>query len=316
MEPERNAAFAARLFQKRALLDAGDPAHEKIRTLAIISGGGMRGVCGAGVWLGLYHLGLAHCFDWIIGISTGAAICGYGLTGKEHARAGATIYYEEGRTGFVDHSWPFPKVHIDYLENVLRAGKKRLAVGELLAHRTEFFVCVTHWETGEGVLIDAKRAYPDPVMAIKASLALTFAYRFPVTVNGENFTDGGMSLPLPWEKAVREFKPTDVLIVSNYSLKESRGMGLTLKDRVLDRLVLHRIPLSLRGAFKNRDASWRENIALAEHSALNVGFLWGDEHVHVLTQDLATLRNATLKGIRDTLLFFGDTKTPPESLMP
>ncbi|MBI3075357.1 MAG: patatin-like phospholipase family protein [Parcubacteria group bacterium] len=315
MEDTKKSAFVSRLKEKRALLAAGDPRHEKIRTLLMISGGGMRGPYGAGVALALHHLELADCFDTVIGISTGAAIGGYFLTGKEQAALGTTIYYEECLHGFISPSFPLPKLRIEFLEDVFRNGKKRIDLLALRRHRSHFFVGVTHWDTGTGSLVNVKLARPDAVAAITASLALTYAYPTPVMVNGQKSTDGGISEPLPVKKAVEWFQPTDVLIISNYSREESSRMGHTVMEFVFDALAKSRIPASLVPAFNVRDKTWQENISYAKNLTGNTAILYGAKEVGVLTQDLAKLRGATLKGIADTLALFEDAASP-HVLMP
>ncbi|MBI2049207.1 MAG: patatin-like phospholipase family protein [Parcubacteria group bacterium] len=314
MDKTKGSAFVYRLQKKRALLEAGDPRHKTIRTLLLISGGGMRGSYGAGVSLVLHHLGFADCFDTVVGVSAGAAIGGYFLTGKERAVLGTTIYYEECRNEFIHFAFPFPTIRIDYLESVLRGGEKRLDLQRLLRHRSEFFVGVTHWDTGRGALVNAKVARPDAIAAITASLALTYAYPTPVIVNGQKGTDGGMSDPLPIKKALRMFSPTDILVVSNYSQEESSAMGLTLRGKIVDALAETRVPASLVRSFRARAAAWRENISYAELSS-NAVILYGAKGVGILTRNLTKLRGATLKGIADTLTLFNDA-TDPCSLMP
>ena len=315
MKTPKKSAFVSRLKEKRALLAAGDIRHEKIRTLLMISGGGMRGPYGAGVAITLHHLGFADCFDTVIGISTGAAIGGYFLTGKEQTALGTTIYYEECLNGFISPSFPFPKLRIEFLEDVFRNGKKRIDLPAMHRHRSNFFVGVTHWDKGMGSLVNVKLARPDAVAAITASLALTYAYPTPVIINGQRSTDGGISEPLPVKKAVEWFQPTDILIVSNYSREESSRMGRTVMEFVFDALAKSRIPASLVPAFHARDRMWQENISYAEKLSGNTVILYGAKEVGVLTQDLAKLRGATLKGIADMLALFEDT-TNPHTLMP
>ncbi len=316
METTKNNTLVRRLRLKRALLKAQDSQHAKIRSLLFVSGGGMRGVYGAGVCLALHHLRLGDCFDVVLGVSTGAAIGGYFLAGQAQAKLGTTIYYDECRADFVRYTFPLPALRIDKLAETFRCGRKRLNLSLLARHRSEFFVGVTHWDSGKSVLIDAKRARPDPVAAITASLALTFAYPTPIYVNGEEYTDGGMSLPLPLKKTVEHFSPTDILVVSNYSQEMSLAMGDSFGEKILDMLAILRLPRSLRHSFRKRDASWKENIAYAEHSPLSMSVLYGTDDVGILTQNLAKLRAGTLQGIRDTLALFGDTETRPETLMP
>jgi len=306
---------ALRFLRKRDLLQGKNPAHEHIRTLLMISGGGMRGAYGAGVCIALHHVGLSDCFDTVVGVSTGAAIGGYFLTGKAHAHRGTTIYYEECLAGFITRTMPIPRVDIDFLESVFRNGAKQLDLTALARSRSRFLVGVTHYDTGRGELIDAKSAQPDLIAAIKASLALTFAYRNAVSVNGNPYTDGGMSEPLPVEEAVRRFEPTDILVVSNYSEEESRAMGESWSERVLDVFLSHRMPPQLKDSFAARDARWKESVSYAENAPCMAKIFYGPRGVHILTRTLTLLRTATLQGITDALAFFGD-ETPPVTLMP
>lgn len=316
MEAIEIPALVRRLQLKRALLEAHDPLHEKIRTLLLVSGGGMRGAYGAGVCLALHHMNFANCFDTIVGVSIGAAIGAYFLAGKEQTKLGTNIYYEERRNGFIRYSFPLPTLRIDMLAEIFRSGRKHLNISSLARHRSEFFVGVTEWENGKNMLINAKLARPDPVAAITASLALPYAYPKPIIVNGEKYTDGGMSEPLPLKKAVQMFAPTDILVVSNYSHKESREVGSSLAEKIMDILAMSRLPSSLHGSFRKRDDSWTENVTYAEHCPCNTAILYGEESIGLLTKNLSKLRIATEKGIRDTLALFGDTSTPPEALMP
>jgi len=317
MSETSGARFAERLRRKRALLEAGDPAHEEIRTLLFMTGGGMRGVYGAGACLGLHHLGFADCFDYLFGVSVGIITGAYFVAGKKGARRGATIFFEECRTGFIDGSLFSPTLNIDYLEAVLRDGPKKLDLATLTAHRSTLLASVTEWRTGKNTLVDVKRAEPDPIAAIKASLALTFAYKTPVVVNGEEYTDGGISNPFPFGKAVvKGGLPTDILVVSNYSRRETRWMGISPIEKIATEILATRVPPLLRPAFKERNRRGREDLGYAERNPLGTTFLWADSGVSILTTNLATLKKGMRKGIRDTLTLFGDTETPPESLMP
>lgn len=315
MKNANDASLANRLLTKRALLEADDLRHKEIRPLLFVSGGGMRGAYGAGVGLALHHLGVAECFDVVVGISAGAAMCGYFLTDKRNAAHGATIFFEECRAGFIRYAFPFPSIRIEYLAEVIGKGEKRINVGAIHAHRSRFFIGVTHWENGGAALIDAKKAEPDVIAAIIASLALTYAYPTPIIVNGEKYTDGGISNPLPIVELIGKFAPTDILLVSNYSLKESHETELSRKEKIADTLASFRVPRQLRQAFKNRNALWRENFSYVEQFPSRVAILCGADNVGVLTQNLAKLRGATLKGISDTLALFEDC-IDAYSLMP
>jgi predicted acylesterase/phospholipase RssA len=68
---EHTTELVANLQRKQELLEAGDSAHEDIRTALVIGGGTMRGVFSGGVVTGLEELGLTEVFDDVIGVSVG-----------------------------------------------------------------------------------------------------------------------------------------------------------------------------------------------------------------------------------------------------
>ena len=62
MELAQSSVVARNLFRKRDLMLRGDSSHERIRSLLIICGGGMRGVYGDGGSFGLASLGSWELF--------------------------------------------------------------------------------------------------------------------------------------------------------------------------------------------------------------------------------------------------------------
>jgi predicted patatin/cPLA2 family phospholipase len=201
MELHESSQVVKNLLRKRDLLLQGDRAHEEIRSALVICGGAMRGVFGAGAAIAFHRLGLASCFDVVVGISTGAAIASYFLAGEERGLLGTSIYYEECLNGFISfRKWPV--ADIDYIERTMRHGRKKLDIEAILAHRSQFYVGATDWDSGEGHFLDVKRAKPDPLAAIKASFAITELYRRPVVVNGKRFTDGSTAMPFPAKKVL------------------------------------------------------------------------------------------------------------------
>lgn len=269
MELNRSSQVVKSLFLKRDLLLQGDKAHEKIRPTLLVCGGAMRGAYGAGVAIALHRLGLADCFDVVIGISTGAAIASYFLAGEEQTLLGTAIYYQECLNNFISfRRWPV--VDIDYIERVMRAGPKKLDVAAVIRHRSQFFVGVTDWTAGKGSFIDVKKARPEPLLAIKASMAITALYRKPVAVNGQSFTDGSTSMSFPTKEVAERFDPTHMLVVANCSKNEK----------------------------------------LLASCASNTEVLWGPDQIGRLTRDYDRLRIATKQGVLKTLAIFGEPNLP------
>src|SRR3989344_668155 len=283
-----------RLFRKRELLLQGDRANEEIRTMLVGLGGDFRGVRGAGAAIALHRLGLAHCFDVVAGFSACAAILGFFLGGEYQTTLGSSLYYMECLKHFISfRRWPM--ADIDYLEGVMRLGSKRLDIDAVVKHRSQFYVGVTDWETGEGCLLDVKKAQPDPLTAIKASMAITELYAKPVVVNGRYFTDGTMSMPFPAQKLVEQFRPTDILILAN----QSQGSALnppTVVVSALTRIAMRKMSDELRKYPPRWHHLWKENLEYLRSSNLNVGIFWGPESVYALTRNYHTLRSAVEEG--------------------
>lgn len=281
----------------------GDRAHEQIRSVLIVCGGAMRGVYGAGAGIAFHRLGLAHCFDVVVGISTGAAIASYFLAGEEQTLLGTTIYYEECLDGFISfRRWPIADA--DYIERVMRSGRKKLDIDAILKHRSQFFVGATDWENGEGHFLDVKCAEPEPLVAIKASFAITELYRRPVVVNGRNFTDGSIAMPFPVKKVLQSFDPTDIFVITNCS-QANASSSPSWTRKVLTTLFAAGLSLQVRALTVRRSDLWTENLKYLRDCTSNVAILWGPNSIGSLTRNRDLLRQAAAEGAQKTLVAFG-----------
>src|SRR3989344_8327423 len=294
MELHKSSHVIQNLLRKRDLLLQGDPAHEQIRSALVICGGAMRGAYGAGAVVAFHRLGLANCFDVVVGISTGTAIASYFLAGEEQTLLGTAIYYEECLNGFISFQrWPIADV--DHIERVMRSGRKKLDIDAIRRHRSQFFVGATDWKNGEGHFLDVKCAKPEPLAAIKASFAITALYRKPVLVNGQMFTDGSTALPFPAKKVLQTFSPTDTLIIANRSqAKASSSPSWTRK--LLGTLFTIGLSPQVRTLLVKQSDLWAENLEHLRGITTNVGIFWGPSSVDRLTRDHELLRAIAAEG--------------------
>lgn len=309
MELHENSRVVKNLLRKRDLLLQGDRAHEEIRSALIICGGAMRGVFGAGAGLALQRLGLHQCFDVVVGISTGALVAAYFLDDIERGPEAVAIYYNECLDKRFINFARWPVVNIDFIEDVVRNGRRKLDVQSILRHRSSFFAGATCWETGEGYLLDVKHAIPDPISAIKASLAVVELYRKPVVVNGKQFVDGSYALPFPAKRVADAFNPTDVLVIANCSEKHARNSH-SLTRRILTKLFTVGLSQSVRLLATGRQNFWTENLAYLQVHRANVAILWGPSSIGSLTRDRELLRQTAAEGARKTLAAFGQPELP------
>lgn len=314
VELHKDSQVVQNLYRKRDLLLRGDKAHEEIRTVLVVCGGMMRGVYGAGAVAALHRLGLADSFDVVVGISTGACVAGYFLAGEEQTILGTSLYYGEVArhfSGFL--RWPI--VDIDYVEQLLRHSSKKLDTAAVLNHRSQFFVGVTDWESGEGCFLDVKRARPDALTAIKASFAMVEIYRRPVVVNENKFTDVSTAMQFPARKVLQKFEATDMLVIANRS-RASAYSQLSWARRAF--AFLGTVVFAPRAYVLTTDRTdlWMENMEYLRESKVNVGILWGPDSIGSLTRNSSRIKAAAEEGFRNTLTAFGQPKESAKLLLP
>ena len=296
MELTPDCKLVQNLFQKRELLQRGDDRHHGIRPHLLILGGGTAGVSGGGVAIALNRFGLWECFDAVTGVSTGAGIGAYGGCGVEQAIIGNSIYPEEcSRLAFINWRRD-PIADVGFIASLLRRGPKRLDVEALICSRPQFFVAVSDWESGEGLLLDAKRATPDPIAAIQASTAMRGAYERPVEVNGRYYADGAID-PLPITKVVRRFQPTDMLVIANRTRQQAAVERPSRFEQLLWRMDprFRRVPKNIRQLVLGRYRRYREGfeeLSRLAANGLNAGIIWSPSEVGTFCRNAVRLRLA------------------------
>ena len=293
-----------RLFRKRDLLKSKDLAHKQIRPMLIICGGALRGTYGAGAVCALHALGLEDVFDVVIGLSTGSGIGAYYLAGHEQTLLGTTIYYDDCTHDFVSMR-PYPKADIDYLETVFRKAKK-LDTGAIQRHRSQFFVGVTDWQTGEHSIINAKEANPDMITAIKASMAIAPLYRKPVLVNGRQYVDGSISRMLPID-LIEQFSPTDILVIANRPESEWVQKMTSLKVQAIKHILGIGMPERVQRAILAMNDMQEKDAQLFARLPMNKEIVFAPRNgkVNLLTTNSLELRNGAISSALETLELFG-----------
>lgn len=197
------------ILKKKKLLAKNDPAHEEIKTVLILPGGGQRGVIEEGVAVALEKYELIDAFDYVIGVSTGAPV-GYYMLGKE-AAIGTTIYFDENvKNHFVNLLRLWKVIDIDTLGNIFRS---RGNLDDIVRKsRPKFLVGVTDKDTGKEEFVDVKKS-SDPLSCVIASICVPILDGGKsVLINGRFYVDGALSNPLPITYAIEELNATDILI--------------------------------------------------------------------------------------------------------
>ena len=187
------------------------PGTQNGRKLALlVEGGGMRGVCSAGGLVALDALGLRNSFDEIYASSAGAMNVAYMLAGQ--ATYGIQIYYKNvNNKKFINFRRLNKIVDIDFLFDDIVSNVRRLDTDKLLAAPSGFYIGVMNKRTAETVVLKAQDHQKEILSLLKASTALPVVYNRSITVDTNEFIDGGLGNPVPLYEAI-EHGCTDLLI--------------------------------------------------------------------------------------------------------
>lgn len=204
------------IVTKAQLLHSGNKeAADRMRTIVILPGGGQRGVVQMGFALALEKLDLTDGIDEVIGVSSGAGVASYWLSGQ--AALGARVSTEElVKNHFVSYTHPLRIMNIAVLENILRKLWP-LNLKKLKEQRTKLIIGVTDYKTGKEEFIDLKKL-KDPIKGIIASVSIPVFAKNVVEIERHVYIDGGPGSPLPITYAIEELKPTDILVIQTRTL--------------------------------------------------------------------------------------------------
>lgn len=280
--------------------------HEHIRPLLLILPGGMRGAAGAGSILALHQAGFANVFQAVVGISTGAPIGAYFLSGHAASVQGASLYYQDLATPeFINLRRLKNIMRLDILLSAMENGPKAIDVNAIQESRTDFFVTATTMQ-GESKFINAKTAKPSLIEAMHASMAMPGGGPEPVEVNGQRYVDGGL-FPFPLRQIVERFHPTDILVVPNFPKPADGIFHLTAKDFFGSLFVLRTGSIRLTRLAILRRQKLTQGLREAEETTgVRIGILWPPKNqLHHFTTDAKSLRDAAFAAGQKTLTDFG-----------
>jgi predicted patatin/cPLA2 family phospholipase len=183
------------------------------KTALIIEGGAMRGAWAAGVLAFLHQRGL-HQYDLTYAASSGACSAAYFVAGMW--QPGLAIWREHAckvvrKTNFLRHK---PVIDIAYLVDHIFRQHVPLSVEALEKAPTRFFIVLTDCHTGEPVYFHARdeRVFA----ALRATASMPLATRGYDYVDGHPYADGGVSDPIPIQRAIQD-GATDITVVLTHS---------------------------------------------------------------------------------------------------
>ncbi|QQG45729.1 MAG: patatin-like phospholipase family protein [Candidatus Sungiibacteriota bacterium] len=317
-ERRRTEEFQAWERNLRSVLDhliqRRDGKEERPRKFVLlILGGGMKGPYSAGQALGLHEVGLGRAFDVVVGISAGAGTAAYFSAGKEQAQIGTSLFYEECTTkDFIDFRRLHQIMNVDFIAKAMRHGPKTLDQKAIMDSPQELYVGVTDPKTFKSKFIDVKTATPDMISPFHASMAAPIAYRKAVEVNDGRYVDGAFD-PMPVEKVIEQFQPTDILILPNTPFDRMDAFETTPGEYLVSELIEGAskvIPAASLGTvekFLRIKEQIRKSLEfIQKQKGVNIGILWPrDSGLTNVTTDAVRIKAAVLESARGVIKEFG-----------
>lgn len=262
-------------------------------------GGGLRGSYGAGV--------LDFCidndivFNYGIGVSAGSAnVASY----LGHQRGRNYTFYTEYLSRPEYMGWKALVKTRSYLGLEYIYGDLSDSWGEypldwqaIVDNPAPFKVVATNAFTGLPVYFDKSDMKQDDYMAIKASCNVPIVDR-PFMIRGVPYYDGGISDPVPYQRAFED--GCDRLVVILTRPKEYRR--ISKNDETVAKILSAKYPsagrdMMNRGELYNRQVD--EIVELEKQGKVLIVAPNDIGHMKTLTKDVATIRELYLKGYHD-----------------
>ena len=222
----------------------------------------MRGAHTCGALMALAEKNLAT-FDLVVAASAGACTAAYLVSRQFHLFSAVwTKYLHDGR--FFDlKRLPTRRsvMDLDFLVHRVFRELDPLDLEAIRTSKTKFLIVSTACETGRVQYFDAHK---DPILnALKASAAMPIAYRHPVVIEGRTYIDGGVTDPIPVQKAVDEGCDEIVVLLTR---PEGYRKKIPLVN-VLSRLYARKFP-RLAEALLKRYEAYNRSMDLIESGRL------------------------------------------------
>jgi predicted patatin/cPLA2 family phospholipase len=208
--------------------------------------------------MALARMGLAD-FDVVVASSAGACTAAYLVSRQFHLFPTIwTEYLHDGR--FLDlKRLPTKRsvMDLDFLIHHVFRDLNPLDLDAIRNSKTKFYIVSTECESGRAAYFDAHK---DPILnSLKASSALPIAYRHPVVIQGRRYIDGGVSDPIPIQKAIDEGCDEIVVLLTR---PEGYRKKIPLVN-VLPRLYARKYP-RLAETFMRRHEAYNRSLDLIE----------------------------------------------------
>jgi predicted patatin/cPLA2 family phospholipase len=263
----------------------------------ILEGGGMRGAFSTGVACGLGRLGLANCFDFVYGSSSGGCAAVYFLSGDIEK---GPIVYSKHLSGFQFVKPWQPKALMDVSYLCDRVMKTVLPFDQeaVRSSASVMKLYTSDAKTGEAICYTNKsKAEISDIM--KASCSTPYIC-LPVDIDGLLQLDGNVTKKLPIEEAISD-DCTDILVVTTVpsSFRESvQHIGSLFRN--LGMIGLSR---DFKSAYEGRRELYNKNLDIA----FGVSKKYPNVNIYTISPEylssVAEIREKKLKALSDHGIF-------------
>lgn len=167
-------------------------------------GGGVRDIYGAGVLD--YFLDEGIMFDYCIGVSAGSGNCASFVALQRGRNKQFYLDYilrkEAIGAGRLLRTGSFLDLNYVYGTLCAKDGENPLDYSSLIKSKTDFTVVATDAETGKAAYFDKNNDMAEDDYKILMASSCLPVFCKPVDIKGRKYYDGGLSDPIPFEKAV------------------------------------------------------------------------------------------------------------------
>ncbi len=232
----------------------------------VLGSGGLRGAYSGGVVATLGKKLGRNYFDAIYACSAGAYTGSYLASGQPDL---IEAIWRERLHGKLLMHWKDifrsgkPVLDLGYLNQVIQSEQYRLSVEDLLASPVKMFLVATECRSGAAHYFSPKTA-EEFFLQVRASAAVPYLHP-RVSINGKEYADGGLSDPLPAEKALADGHD-EIVVVCNQPRK-SIGK-LVEKNAARVRVISPSIKSPLRWSFDSSKARINQLVDLGIQDAL------------------------------------------------
>lgn len=234
-------------------------------------GGGLRGIYGAGVFD--YCLDHEIRFDYCIGVSAGSANIASFLGGQRGRNYRFYMEYAFRRQYMslsnLIHTGSYLNLDYCYGELSREGGENPLDYEAIRQSPAVMKVVAMDAVTGRTVYFDKCDMFQDHYDILKASSSIPLVCK-PYVVNGIPCYDGGLSDPVPVQKAFDDGCDRVAVILT----RPENFVRVPGKDARMARLLRHRYPKAAEGLAK-RWQTYNDGVALAKRYA-------GEKHALIL----------------------------------